>query len=84
MVFFMHQPEASLENNLLVDFLVLRLRKAMSKLDCPVLSWMTLSLCCQSLTKAAPTSDVGGRNMNNSFSHLKTLLNPMLPSFLPS
>lgn len=81
---FMHQPEASLENGLLVDFLVVRWRKAMSKLDCQVLSWVTLSLCCQSLTKAAPTSHVNRWNRSNSFSHLKTLLNPVLPSFLSS
>lgn len=56
--FFMHQPEASLENRLLIDFSVVRLRKVTSKLDYQVLSWVTLSLCCQSLTKAAPTSHV--------------------------
>lgn len=44
MGFFMHQPEASLENHLLVDLLVLKLRKAMSKLDYQVLSWVTVSV----------------------------------------
>lgn len=54
----------------------------MSKLDYQVLSWVTL--CCQSLTKAAPTSHVNRWYRSNSFSHLKTLLNPVLPSFLSS